>query len=671
MSGPWEKYAKQASQKPWEKYASMQAQSRVDGAFDAAKPAPETINQNDFEIEGAASQLADQLEKNHGEYGAGDLMKANFAFGLTDEVAGVAGALGGVFTGEAGKEYDIARRAEQIMLERARERSGVTGQAAQIAGGLFSGAGATRAAQGVTTALGRVAQGMKEGAIVGGLQGFGQSDGGVGERAKDAIIGAGIGGAAGGVIGTAFEGTRAVAQGGGKLIQAGKSALRGPEQKAISRVANAIADDGLTPNRLIARTADGMVPADAAVQGGNVQGLARAAQAVPGKGRTIAEQTLRTRDIQSAERVKELVGNKLGVSESLDDALQTLLTKRSSDAQKAFKNAWDTPYTISPRIDDVINRIPESALADAKRIAALEGRPFMQQTMAKVGKEGAEEFTQTLSLEELHYVQQALRDQADTAYRAGSGALGTKIKDLHKDLTGMMKRGSPAYRKAMFRYADQSAVVDAMQRGSDFFKKGMKRLTPNEVRKMSLQEREAARVGVMNAVVQRLDDAATSRDPFKLLFGRPGDMKLVKAFFDDHKQWRKFQMEIIREGRMRQTSQFVRGGSPTQRIAEEVKGASDAADTLGEIVTGNVTHPIFKRIMQRLSGQELAPEVAEEISNILMRTNSTGMLKVNAAIAKLEKSNKSIAELGSSLLPIVRGITQGVAATGGIAVATN
>ena len=82
---------------------------------------------------------------------------------------------------------------------------------------------------------------------------------------------------------------------------------------------------------------------------------------------------------------------------------------------------------------------------------------------------------QTLSLEELHYVQQALRDQADTAYRAGSGALGTKIKDLHKDLTGMMKRGSPAYRKAMFKYADQSAVVDAMKRGSDFFKKGMKR----------------------------------------------------------------------------------------------------------------------------------------------------------------------------------------------------
>jgi hypothetical protein len=113
--------------------------------------------------------------------------------GLTDEIEGLGGAVGALFSNEGvGSGYRLARDRTRLAQEQAREAQGVIGHLVEIGGGILAPAktGAFNTARGAA----------KTGAAYGAAAGFGY-----GEGALNSIAGAALGGAAGGILGAGTQ----------------------------------------------------------------------------------------------------------------------------------------------------------------------------------------------------------------------------------------------------------------------------------------------------------------------------------------------------------------------------------------------------------------------------------------------------------------------------------
>lgn len=141
-----------------------------------------------------------------GDYGAGSLALQGAAFGLGDELEGVTQAVGALATGgDPAMAYQVNRDSVRLGLEQARENTGALGTAAEIGGSLLTGG--IRAAPVAMRATAPVRAAGREGAILGGVAGFGY-----GEGATNSTANALIGAAGGSVLGAgAQRGVQAIA----------------------------------------------------------------------------------------------------------------------------------------------------------------------------------------------------------------------------------------------------------------------------------------------------------------------------------------------------------------------------------------------------------------------------------------------------------------------------
>lgn len=144
---------------------------------------------------------------------AATLGKQGISLGLSDEAAGLGGAITALFRGEGvGEGYTSARDQERARIDIARENLGGVGTALEFAGvgsgaRVASGLGRTLGASRNVAASGRpitrsnvqnalVGQSTREGAALGGIGGFGYGEGAQGSTVN-ALIGAGAGGTIG------------------------------------------------------------------------------------------------------------------------------------------------------------------------------------------------------------------------------------------------------------------------------------------------------------------------------------------------------------------------------------------------------------------------------------------------------------------------------------------
>lgn len=126
--------------------------------------------------------------------------------GFGGELSGAANAVADAFRGvPMNKSYEAWQKLQDARRDLGVEQSGAMGQGASILGQLTS-MGAAAPAGPVTAAVSRVPQIAKDvaasgttGAVLGGVQGFGSTDGDVGQRLRGAQQGA----IAGGIVGTA------------------------------------------------------------------------------------------------------------------------------------------------------------------------------------------------------------------------------------------------------------------------------------------------------------------------------------------------------------------------------------------------------------------------------------------------------------------------------------
>lgn len=188
------------------------ADSRIEGAFEAAADQPET-----------------RLSKGApGGYGFTDYLQSSLPFG--DEVAAAGGGLGRYLAGKTGLGPEIglgdAYNQQKALEGRYREEYAADnpGKAMGATALGIATAGPARAAAAAPSLAGRVMQGTKGGAGIGAVYGAGEGEG-LAERAQNA----GMGAAGGAVVGAAVP---AVASGVGRGIQAARGTM--PQSTAPS-----------------------------------------------------------------------------------------------------------------------------------------------------------------------------------------------------------------------------------------------------------------------------------------------------------------------------------------------------------------------------------------------------------------------------------------------------
>lgn len=181
------------------------------------------IRERDARIQAAA----DAQDRREGS--AGFIAKADsgLLYGLQDEIQGVGGAIGSALRLDNPIEgYQFARDVARERYNRADQATGLAGDAVEVGAGLLLPAGN----------ISTVQQGIRTGAKLGGLGGFGYGEGLQGST-TNALIGTGLGATVGGL---AAKGSNALAN---------RAAARAEAAPARNALLQAGADEGVTVNR--------------------------------------------------------------------------------------------------------------------------------------------------------------------------------------------------------------------------------------------------------------------------------------------------------------------------------------------------------------------------------------------------------------------------------------
>ena len=342
-------------------------------------------------------------------------------FGWADELGGIGARLGNLayrafpFAGPAVRTPAEAAQAEterqRAELAATRQESPWTSAGLELTGALTPGIGTAKLAGTGARMLGL---GIGEGA----LAGAGAAEGGLPER----TIGAGLGGAAGGL----FAGAVPAAGYLGRKTASGVSDIVGrmreePTTRAGRMLSEMMYAGGMTPTKLQARARQLGPEATVAEAAGPVgTALGQGVIGEPtGQARILAEKEFGKRLPGMTERVRESVKKATGVKGRLLPVLDEINARQKSRSNATYSAAYSVPIEADAELINIMNRPSvKKALPLALRGAADEGRALpqierivMQGEDVKIGKENFPD------MEALDHVKRSLDDMVSSAYR--------------------------------------------------------------------------------------------------------------------------------------------------------------------------------------------------------------------------------------------------------------
>lgn len=632
-------------------------------------------------IRAEAEAMANRYEQVWGQGGAGRLFQNQFALGLADKITGgVEGVAEMLRGGSFGQGYKRGSLAEQILEERARERSGASGTAAEIAGTISTGLLAKAPA--ALGALGRVGQTAKEAAMLGTIQGAGDSTkDSLGGIAGDALTSGGVSALFGGALQGGMEIAKPIIKGGRAIGRAVGSLADNTEGRAARKVVKALADDGLTPQRAVGRMerAQTNLAGVSSVSDGNVMGLGREASKQIGPGRNIMNRALDKQQAARADIVVETVNKTLGGGDvPFNRRVAKMISERGQTAKGAYEKAWKLNFggNHSKKFDNIARRVPASALRDAQLIARLDDVPFGQQLVASIDDaSGMVNFSRRPSLREWHYIQQGLRSSTGSAFSEGRGAVGTAYKGLHKELLEAMDEANGLYKVARKSYATESQLIEALQRGRDILKPAtLNNLDQfaDDFASMSKPEREMIRTGLARALEDMVySTPSEAGNAVKKIFGTPQKRAAIRSVFESASDFRKFE---VRMGQlMREADPFykIRTGSRTEFSSAEGQGfgaLNEASDAAVAMATGGVNLNSTMRGAAKLIGKlgQMDEAQAAAIAKLMTEKDPQIVLRALSAKQGTVAGNQAIDAFLTKAAQLARaGIVGGSAGAGG------
>jgi hypothetical protein len=524
---------------------------------------------------------------------------------------------------------------ERLGLQQYGEESPVRAIGAEVAGAMLPG---------VFMPATTIPRAIGLGGLTGAVSGAGQAEGGVTERATGAAIGAPLGAVGAGVGSVAG---RVVGKGYRSMVDA----MFKPPERAGVESARQLLKEAIEADVGDIDQAIGMIlqrsgkPYALADIGPNTRAYLDAAAQLPGPGKKIADDFLRQRDKGMLNRLTSDIQEAFGSRASFFDEFNALKEARSDLGSKLYDRAFRVEVPVNTELTNILKTpTAQSAYERAARIAADRNIPLPKVQITPDGKlvtaKGDE--VKGINTEFLHFLKMGLDDVVFTGKTPTSGIGRTELagqKEVRQRLLNMIDRNNPAYKRARNYWADDTAAMDAMQEGRNFLKADFDELQ-SDLRKMSLSEREAFRLGAMQNLLDRIGGAETGqtvlagsmRDAKKLL--DPRAQRMMRLTFPEgdsgDQAFGKFIGNLQDELQMKMTSQSVLAGSQTAGRLEamgKIKTEAAREIPMGLSMTGLLMQAM-RRDMGAMSDQQMR-STAAELSRILTAQDPNALQKIS------------------------------------------
>lgn len=558
-------------------------------------------------------------------YGAGFARSVGqgATLGASDEIiAGIKSAVGsGTYDENLAAERNAGKE-----FERQYPGSALVGKGV---GGIVSTAPIFRAVPAMTSGLARVGTAAGVGAGIGATEGFLSGEDGLSNRATEAGKGMLIGGALGGAL-------QAGAEGVSKAIQIGRNYFR--KEPVDERAANVLA-------KTLARDKTDMAGVDASlranpgadvvdVAGENTKRLARTVASQPGDAANIQRDFVRDRGARSYRDVNDSILRAFN-PEDFTTKLANSRNRLVTQADQAYSAAYQaTPFVRSQEIDDILNT---PAGQQSLRNVMSRVMPGEQSALGPVNPQSGT--VEKYRLDALRAVKSDLyaRAKGENPLTGGNTEESAYLKTLSGRLNDALKNASQAYREAANKYADEAALIEAMQTGSEKFM----RMRPEEVREFlrgkTAGEREMFMNGAYDAMERGFLGGKNNRNFADTILNTPKIAENIKAALSNN-EWMTLRQRLQTNADRFETTQMVnaRGGSQTfPRAADEsATRGIDAGDVLragANLAHGNVRGAgmnILQPIVQGFTNQAnrargIDEESAAVLANYLLRPSTS------------------------------------------------
>lgn len=565
------------------------------------------------ELEQMLAQARGQQEQGGADWrGRSRALGQGMTFGFSDEIASAAAAMAAAVVNPADNPqgfwqrfraaYDDISANEREGLQQYRQENPGEALALEVAGGLATGGAAgARGFAAMRNAPGflggPVARLAVPGAVEGAAYGAGAAD--PGERLRGAAVGGAIGGIAAPV---AQAGMNAAVRPVKRMLGAGfEAATANPQQRARGLVRTAAEADDIIDPALAAQRLGELGPnATIADLGPNLRGAASGAATRVGPARRILTESLDARQAGQQGRIVEVARQKVGaLADDFYGKIDDLTTRARQAAKPLYESAYNSPLTPDR---DILKTLRHPMVKDAMRRA---GR------MLGGGKQG-------LSVEFLDQTKRALDDDISAAIRTGRNEEARVMMRLKDSLVGWVDKQVPDYAAARAAYAGDAALVNAAEMGVDLVRqKAYAPLVARAVKGMSDNELSAMRMGVLQGIVDTVEDTGLNQNAARRLLRTTRMRNVLRTLFPDEKSFDDFVKAVDAESLFSETRAYVTGGSPTARRLSEM-GDAESIDAAGQVLSGNTPGAIISTL-RRFFKSEPPPEVLEEVAVLLSK----------------------------------------------------
>jgi hypothetical protein len=580
----------------------------------------------------------------------GNIIGDDLTFGFGDKAAAAARA---AFTD---KTYDEELAANRQGTQNSRDRAGSAAYGADVTAALMmprlaprAAAAGTTVAKGVLPTAGRFAAGV----IKGGAQGAGY--GALNAVGHDQDVGEGAG--YGAAFGAAVPVIGGVLSAGGAALRPFADAVRArtnPSGYGSQKIAERFSNSKLTVEQASKRAADkGLTLAD--VGGQSTRDLLRTTTNIPGPARDRVATQLAIRQLGQGDRLKGAVKDVFADPDGFITAGEKLNSAWSKIGNEVYEPALTRKVVWTDRLKQFVDEpIFKRGLAQGVKIQRLEslaeGKPFNPVDYAITGFNAAGDpiIGGVPNMRTLNVAKKGIDAIIGDMKNPLTGKLteeGRATNMVQKAFLGEIDRWNPDYQKARGVWGGFAKVKEAME----FGQKEALGLSPEAVAKsfkeMSEAERQAARIGIADALRKKIDGAGYTNNAVLRIFSTRQNTGVLKVAFPDSKSFAEFRKTIFTEARKRATYDAVRGNSTTARqMADmfETGGMQEGVDALKTVATGRPVAAALQFIGSRLRMLGgLTPQVADDISKKLLSTSPDVQAKIVGDIQRIEQAQLS------------------------------
>lgn len=584
--------------------------------------------------------------------------------GWSDELMG---AVGGGLDALRGKRsysegYEFHKEHARRNLEGFQERNPKTAMALEIGGALPAAAIPFGAAARGASLGARIGRGAATGAAAAGVYGAGAADDGAANRALGATTGVLAGGLTGGALPVATAGVGAVL----KPVRDAVSARVNPAGYAARKVTERINNQGISvgqaANRMSRARQGGQSMSLMDVGGDSVRDLARTTTNIPGPARNRITANANIGAMGQGDRLRSIVNTTIADPDGYLAAKDQIIAARSQAATPFYNRAWRTPITFSHELEAILDRpAVRQALVNARNAALNRGDdPAFAQWLANIADDGSISLRNVPGLRDLHYVKMALDDAVEGAMNPAtspfarpratvdSRAIGSARDSLRRlmDAAGETApgRGDGPYAQAARVALDNIQADEAIEFGRRALNTDA-RINAREFGRMNAGQQEIARIGVAEAMRDKIDRAGFTHNAVLRLFSSREQIARIRPFFRSNEDWATFRQAMFNEARKRKSYEAIRGNSTTARQlldAQDAGQLGEVAQTVTQAARGGLvsaTIGVLERGLRRLGG--LTPRTAEEMARLLATRDPQRVRGIVRELQRVEASRMS------------------------------